>query len=87
MIRAIISYTKTKGMIIMKLREFNFNTIGVIGLIIIDEDNKKEYSGFIGEVLKMQDVINIADKEIKSTNYYFNQFVIRIYEKENKNNV
>lgn len=71
----------------MKLREFNFNTIGVIGLIIIDEDNKKEYSGFIGEVLKMQDVINIADKEIKSTNYYFNQFVIRIYEKENKNNV
>jgi hypothetical protein len=59
----------------MKLREFNFNTIPVKGLSIY-LDNKEIASGFIGEVLKQ--IPHLADQEIKSTNYYFDMFIIRL---------
>ena len=61
----------------MKLREFNFNQLKgkYIGLTIFVDD-KEVTTGFIGEVLKK--VTHLADKEIKATNGFFNEFVIRL---------
>ena len=59
----------------MKLREFNFNNILVRGLSVFVND-KCVSEGFIGEVLR--EVPHLADYEIKDTNYYFDQFVIRL---------
>jgi hypothetical protein len=61
----------------LKLREFNFNTLKgkAIGLSIFIDD-KEVIMGFIGEVLKQ--IPHLAEYEIKSTNYYFDTFVIRL---------
>lgn len=59
----------------MKLREFKFNDIPVKGLSIF-VDNKEVAMGFIGEVLKQ--IPHLADYEVKSTNIYFDTFVIRL---------
>jgi len=61
----------------LKLREFNFNQIPVKGLSIFVGD-KNVASGFIGEVLNQ--VTHLADYKIKSTNYFFDMFVIRLHE-------
>ena len=60
----------------MKLREFKFRELTVPGLSIFVDD-KEVASGFIGEVLN--DVVHLADHEIKSTNYFFDMFVIRLW--------
>ena len=59
----------------MKLKNFNFNRLKdkAIGLSIFVDD-KEIAMGFIGEVLKQ--IPHLADYEIKSTNYYFDTFVI-----------
>ena len=61
----------------MKLKNFNFNRLKdkAIGLSIFVDD-KEIAMGFIGEVLKQ--IPHLADYEIKSTNYYFDAFVIRL---------
>lgn len=59
----------------MKLKEFKFNDIPVRGLSIFVEDKEVE-SGFIGEVLNK--IQHLEEYEIKSTNYYFDIFVIRL---------
>ena len=59
----------------MKLREFKFRELNVPGLSIFVDD-KEVASGFIGEVLN--EVTHLADYEIKSTNYFFDMFVIRL---------
>lgn len=59
----------------MKLKEFKFNNIPVRGLSIFVEDKEVE-SGFIGEVLNK--IQHLKEYEIKSTNYYFDIFVIRL---------
>lgn len=59
----------------MKLKEFKFNTIPVKGLSIFVDD-KEVAIGFIGEVLR--EIPHLADYEIKSTNFYFDTFVIRL---------
>jgi hypothetical protein len=61
----------------MKLKEFNFNEIPVRGLSIFVDD-KEVAMGFIGETLRKIVPLNLADKEIKSTNIYFDTFVIRL---------
>ena len=61
----------------MKLKEFNFNEIPVRGLSIF-VDNKEVAMGFIGETLRKIAPLNLADKEIKETNIYFDTFVIRL---------
>lgn len=59
----------------MKLREFKFNDISVRCLSIF-VDNKEVAIGSIGEVLRQ--IPHLADYEIKSTNIYFDTFVIRL---------
>lgn len=59
----------------MKLGDFNFNAIPVKGLAIF-VDNKLVESGFIEEVLKK--IPQLKDYKIKDTNYYFDEFVIRL---------
>ncbi|HEY5587507.1 MAG TPA: hypothetical protein VIK86_00970 [Candidatus Paceibacterota bacterium] len=59
----------------MKLKEFNFNEISVKGLSIFI-GAREIASGFTGEVLK--EIPHLKDYEIKSTNYYFDTFVIRL---------
>lgn len=59
----------------MKLREFNFNEVGVSGLSVFVDD-KEVKTGFIGEVLRS--IPHLRDCEIKSTNYYMDTFVIRL---------
>ena len=59
----------------MKLKEFDFNSISVKGLSIF-KDGKEVASGFIGEVLKQ--IPHLANYKIKSTNNYFDTFVIRV---------
>lgn len=59
----------------MKLKEFNFNDITVKGLAIY-ENGKLVESGLIGEVLRK--IPHLKDKEILNTNYYFDEFVIRL---------
>ncbi len=61
----------------MKLKEFKFNEISVPGLSIFVDD-KEVAMGFIGEVLRKIAPLKLADKEIKSTNIYFDTFVIRL---------
>lgn len=70
----------------MKLKEFNFNSIknlyAIVGLIIKEEgatvsDRERSYSGFIGEVLRAIP-IEWAEREIKETRWYFNEFVIEL---------
>ena len=66
----------------MKLREFNFNSILVRGLCIVEEgaistDKERSFTGFIGEVLRAIP-ISWADREIKETRYYFDIFVIEL---------
>ena len=72
----------------MKLREFNFNSIPVRGLCIMEEgaistDFDRSYEGFIGEVLR-KIPIEWAEREIKETRYFFDMFVIEL-KKEDKN--
>lgn len=75
----------------MKLKEFNFNSVkpkskfDIVGLVIKEEgaavwDKNKSYSGFIGEVLNAIP-IEWAEREIKETRWFFNEFVIEL-EKE-----
>lgn len=69
----------------MKLREFNFNSIFVRGLCVKEEgaiitDKERCFTGFIGEVLRKLPR-SWADREIKATRYYFDEFVIEV-EKE-----
>jgi hypothetical protein len=59
----------------MKLKEFNFNSIPVIGLSIF-VDGKEVETGFIGEVLDK--IPHLKDYEIVNTNYFFNTFVMRL---------
>ena len=59
----------------MKLKDFNFNDITVKGLAIY-VDGKVVANGFIGDVLK--EIPHLKDYEIKDTNYYFDEFVIRL---------
>ena len=70
----------------MKLREFNFNSIMVRGLCIMEEgpistDKDRSYTGFIGEVLRAIP-IEWADREIKETRTYFDIFVIELRKDE-----
>ena len=61
----------------MKLREFKFNSISERGLSIFV--GEKEVScGFIGDVLREITPLHLEDMEIKSTNSYFDSFVIRL---------
>lgn len=59
----------------MKLKEFNFNEIPVLGLSIFVDDKEVE-TGLIDNVLRR--ISLLAEKEIKSTNIYFDTFVIRL---------
>ena len=59
----------------MKLREVNFNKIGFRGLSIFDGE-KEVACGSIDEVLKQ--VPHFADREVESTNSYFDIYVIRL---------
>jgi hypothetical protein len=62
---------------VMKLKEFKFRELPKLcGLSIFDGD-KELASGFIGEVLEKLP-IKYAEREIKSTNWYFDTFVIRL---------
>jgi hypothetical protein len=61
--------------ILLKLKEFNFSEIQVRGLVIF-VDGKQVESGFIGEVLKK--IPHLAEKEIKETNTYFDEFIVRL---------
>lgn len=66
----------------MKLREFNFNSIFVRGLCVMEEgststDRDKCYEGFIGDVLR-KIPIEWADREIKDTRLFFDIFVIEV---------
>lgn len=58
-----------------KLRDVKFNNLWCKGLSIFDGD-KCVAEGFIGEVLKK--VVHLADRKIKSCNYFFDIFVIRL---------
>ena len=60
----------------MKLREVKFNDIPVLGLSIF-VDGKEIACGFIGEVLRALPT-ECADYEVKSTNYFFDVYVIRL---------
>ena len=71
----------------MKLREFKFNPLkagnpnlnereGCVWLCVVD--GEREYMGFIAEVLNQ--VMHLADREVESTSWYFNTFVIRLKE-------
>lgn len=59
----------------MKLNEFDFNSISTRGLAIY-ENGTLIASGFIGDVLRR--IPHLKDKEILDTNYYFDEFVIRL---------
>jgi len=65
----------------MKLREFKFNDLKspfrLTGLCI-RKDNKTVAEGPIGEVLRKQEVIDLADAEIKETRWFFDEFVIEV---------
>jgi len=62
----------------MKLKEFNFNDIKLVGPtgLCIRKDGVN-YEGFIGEVLN-KIPIEFAELEIKETRWYFNIFVIEL---------
>lgn len=64
----------------MKLKEFNFNEIknrySIVGLCIF-KDGKLIEHGFIWEVLS-KIPIEFAELEIKSTRWYFNEFIIEL---------
>ena len=66
----------------MKLREFNFNSIWLRGLCIMEEgavstDKDRSYEGYIGDVLRAIP-IEWAEREIKETRTYFDIFVIEL---------
>lgn len=70
----------------MKLKEFDFNSIksrfAIVGLTIKEDgamvtDKERSYSGFIGEVLRAIP-IEWAEREIKETRWFFNEFVIEL---------
>lgn len=61
----------------MKMREFPFRSLPTFAGLSIYEGKKEIACGFIGEVLKSLPV-EYADKEIESTNWYFDVFVIRL---------
>ena len=63
----------------MKLKEFQFRRIQRPGASLSIFDGEKEVAmGFVGEVLKTPAVIALAEREIRSTNWYFGTFVIRL---------
>lgn len=57
------------------LKDINYNNLCIKGLSIFDDD-KEVASGFIGEVLKK--IPHLADKEVKSSNYFFDMLVLRV---------
>lgn len=64
----------------MKLREYNFNSIPVRGLCVMEEgaisiDKDKCFEGSIGATLRKLP-IDWADREIKETRFFFDMFVI-----------
>ncbi|HML37335.1 MAG TPA: hypothetical protein PKA19_07950 [Bacillota bacterium] len=59
----------------MKLKEVKFNNLSVPYLSIF-VDGKEVAFGLIGEVLRQ--VVHLAEKEIKETNYFFEAYVIRL---------
>lgn len=61
----------------MKLREFSFRTLPKFAGLSIQDPNGEVACGFIGEVLKALPV-EYADREIESTNWFFDVFVIRL---------
>ena len=63
----------------MKLKEFNFNSIKLVGPtgLCIRKDGENIAEGFIGEVLR-KIPIEFAELEIKETRWYFNIFVIEL---------
>lgn len=71
----VIEIVNLDGKYPKKLIDVRFNKIPVNGLSIFIEDEEVA-SGYIGEVLEQ--VPHLADYEIKSTNYYFDTFVIRL---------
>ena len=76
----------------MKLKEFDFNSIikpfGLTGLVIKEEgttfrDKGRHFEGFIGEVLKAIP-IEWAEREIKETRWFFDEFVIELAKENSK---
>ena len=63
----------------MKLREFNFNNINERVLSVMDGKTDVVWD-FIGEALKK--IPHLADREIESTNVFFDTFVIRLKKEE-----
>lgn len=61
-----------------RLRDINFNNLRCKGLAIF-VGKKIVAEGFVGEVLNK--VVNLADYYIESCNYFFDEFVIRLKEK------
>ena len=64
----------------MKLREFNFNSLknlfALINLCVMD--GRVSYEGVsIGDTLRMLP-IELADRKIKETRWFFNTFVIEL---------
>jgi len=71
----------------MKLAEFNFNKLkdhGCRGLSVFIRD-KEVARGFTGDVLR--DIPHLKHYEIKSTNKFFDVFVIRLFDEEDVNNI
>lgn len=61
------------------LREINFNKIGKASFgLSIFLGERKIADGFIGDVLKQ--VTELADCKVKSCNFFFREFVIRLEE-------
>ena len=64
----------------MKLREFNFNSLKnpFMPTALCVKDGDKSYEGLsIGDTLRMLP-IELADREIKETRWFFNTFVIEL---------
>jgi len=59
----------------MVVKDINFNELNAMGLAVY-VDGELKYNGFIGDVLR--EIPHLADIEIKDTNYYFDEFVIRL---------
>lgn len=62
----------------MKLREFKFRDLPKWCGLSIFSEGKEVAMGFIGEVLEKPEIIALAEREIQSTNWFFDVFVIRV---------
>lgn len=63
-----------------KLKEFPFRTISPFAGLSIRAGKNEIAMGYANEVIKRPSVIALADREIESTNWYFDTFVIRLKE-------